>query len=113
MPLVKTLTRLTLATIIFGILAGCTVAPVYPGYRSAPAYVNSYPGYGYGYDGGPRTTIYYQSGSRRHYDNGHQHYRHDHPQQRSNHGPSAFESAAKTHRDVRRSLGLPRLPGMP
>ena len=28
-------------------------------------------------------------------------------------GPSPLESAARTHRDVRRSLGLPRLPGMP
>ena len=109
MPLAKTLTRLTLAAAIFGILAGCTVAPVYPGYRSAPAY-----GYGYGYGGAPSTTIYYQSGSRRHYDGGHQNHRHDYyPQQRSSHGPSAFENAAKTHRDVRRSLGLPRLPGMP
>ena len=127
MPLAKNLTRLCLAAAIFGSLAGCTVAPVYPnGYRPAPTYVNTYPAYG-GYPGlaygsSPSTTIYYQSGSRRHYDDGHQHYRNDYPQQRprqeyrqmeSPRGPTAFESAAKTHRDVRRSLGLPRLPGMP
>ena len=106
MPLAKTLTRLCIATVIFGCFAGCTVAPVYPvGYRSAPSY-GSYPGYGYG--GAPSTTIYYQSGSRRGYDDGHRHYRNDSPR-----GPTVFESAAKTHRDVRRSLGLPRLPGMP
>ena len=110
MPLTKILARLSLATTIFGILAGCTVAPVYSGYRSAPAYVNTYPGYGY--DGGPSTTIYYQPSSRRHYDNSNQHYHRNHSQQ-PNRGPTVFESAAKTHRDVRRSLGLPRLPGMP
>jgi hypothetical protein len=112
MPIAKTLTRTFFATIIFGILAGCTVAPVYPvGYRSTPAYVNTYPAYGYG--GAPSTSIYYQSGGRRYYDDSPRYYRHDYPQQRSNHGPSVFESAARTHRDIRRSLGLPRLPGMP
>lgn len=111
MPLAKILTRLFLATTIFGILAGCTVAPVYPGYRSTPAYVNTYPGYGH--DSGPSTTIYYQPGSRRYYDNGHQDHHRNHPQQQPSRGPTVFESAAKTHRDVRRSLGLPRLPGMP
>ena len=114
------LTRLFVATAIFGSLAGCTVAPVYPvGYRSAPAYVNTYPGYGYG--NAPSTTIYYQSGSRRHYDDGH-HHRDSYPQQRqaqeyrhseSRRMPSPLENAAQTHREVRRSLGLPRLPGMP
>lgn len=114
------LTRLCLAAALFGSLAGCTVAPVYPvGYRSAPAYVNTYPGYGYG--SAPSATIYYQSGSRQHYDNGH-HHRDSYPQQHQHqeyrhmerqHSPSPLESAARTHREIRRSLGLPRLPGMP
>lgn len=110
------LTRLFLATVLFGSLAGCTVAPVYPvGYRSAPTYVNTYPGYGYG--NAPSATIYYQSGSPQYYDNGHhrdsypqhQEYRHMERQ----HSPSPLENAARTHREIRRSLGLPRLPGMP
>lgn len=127
MPLAKNLTRLCLAAAIFGSLAGCTVAPVYPsGYRPASPYVNTYPAYGtypgYSYGSAPSTTIYYQSGSRRHYDDDHHHHRHNYPQQRPRQeyhhvepqrGPSVFENAAKTHREVRRSLGLPRLPGMP
>jgi hypothetical protein len=112
MPLAKTYTRLLLVTAIFGCLAGCTVAPIYPaGYRSAPVYGNTYPGYGYG--GAPSTTIYYQSGSRHHHDGGREYYRHNSPQQQPSRGPSVFEGAARTHREIRRSLGLPRLPGMP
>jgi len=96
----RIITRLTLAVALLGSLGACTVAPAYPvGYRAAPVYVESYPAYRsappvyYGYDRG-----YYRDNHR---------YEERRPQR------SPFEDAARAHRDVRRSLGLPRLPGMP
>lgn len=105
--------RLTLAAALLGSLGACTVVPTYPvGYqRPPPAYVESYPVYGY-----PRTSIYYQSGYR-YYDGygdrgyGDRHYDRGYSERRSHGMP--LPPPLQLHRDVRRSLGLPRLPGMP
>lgn len=105
MKLSSPLIRLSLAAALLGSLGACTVVPAYPvGYhRAPPVYVESYPAYGYGY---PRANIYYES-DRRHYDDrGGRYYdnqRHEMP----------LPPPLQLHRDVRRSLGLPRLPGMP
>lgn len=116
MPRSKILIRLGLAAAIFASLGACAVVPTYPaGYRATPAYVEPYPAYRYGY---PSTSIYYES-SPRHYDGrGDNYYRDDRRRQERRYQEprrmeSPLESAARTHRDVRRSLGLPRLPGMP
>lgn len=117
MSLAIKLTRLSLAGALLASLGACAVGPAYPvGYRAAPVYVESYPAYGY--SGG---NIQYPSGYR-HYDGPNRRdyrrdYRQDYRQDRRGevrqYQPSPLESAARTHRDIRRRLGLPRLPGMP
>lgn len=105
--------RLSLAAALLGSLGACTVVPTYPvGYqRPPPAYVETYPAYGY-----PTTSIYYQSGYRYYdrHDGRHHDHRHDHRHydDRRNHG-MPLPPPLQLHRDVRRGLGLPRLPGMP
>ena len=49
MKLSPTLIRLGLATVLLGSLGACTVVPAYPAgyYRAPPAYVETYPAYGY------------------------------------------------------------------
>lgn len=105
--------RLSLAATLLGSLGACTVVPTYPvGYqRPTPVYVETYPAYGY-----PTTSIYYQSGYR-YYDR-YDGRSHDHRQEpryyddRRSHG-MPLPPPLQLHRDVRRGLGLPRLPGMP
>ena len=94
--------RIGLVTALLGSLSACTVVPAYPvGYQHRPAYVETYPVYSY-----PSTSIYYQSGHR-HYDGyGDRHYQ-------GRRGDFPLPPPLQLHRDVRRSLGLPRLPGMP
>lgn len=83
-------------------LGACTVVPAYPAaYRGPAVYVDPYPSYRYGY---PNT--YHDEHYGRHYRDER---RYDEPRRIE----SPLESAARAHRDVRRSLGLPRLPGMP
>ncbi|KAB2920955.1 MAG: hypothetical protein F9K30_15705 [Dechloromonas sp.] len=110
MKLHHRITRLGIVAVLFGSLTACAVVPVPPhAYHRAPVVVETYPVYrhdhpyrSYGYDHydrrghrgyDDRDGRYYRDGGRR-YD-------------------SPLDSAARTHRDIRRSLGLPRLPGMP
>lgn len=100
MNLKRSLFSLSLAAVILGSLGGCAVVPYPAGYyRAQPAYVQTYPAYGY-----PRANVYYEGGYRgydnRRYDD-HQHY------------SQPLPSPREVHRDIRRSLGLPRLPGLP
>lgn len=107
--------RLILAAALLASLGACTVVPVQPGaYRSTPVYVETYPAYRYGYTPpGYYGNVYYERdrprydyyGDRRYQE----HRRYDAPARIE----SPLENAARVHRDVRRSLGLPRLPGMP
>lgn len=105
--------RFALAGVLLGSLGACTVVPTYPaGYQQRPAYVETYPAYAY-----PGTTIYYQSGHR-HYDGyGERYYGDRYYGNRYYDGPRYREMPLppplQLHRDVRRGLGLPRLPGMP
>ena len=94
--------RLSLAALLVAGLGACTVVPAYPpgAYRAPPpAYVETYPAYGY--SGG----VYY--GYERGYDR-HPAYRHE-----GRRGEMPLPPPLQLHRDIRRSLGLPRLPGMP
>jgi hypothetical protein len=103
MPFHPSFSRFALAAVLLGSLGACTVVPAYPaGYRATPVYVETYPAYRAGYSGS-----YYQHDRPYYGDRGEHHYQ---EQRRSN---SPFDEAARAHRDVRRSLGLPRLPGMP
>lgn len=113
MNLKQTIIRLSLASVILGILGGCAVVPYQTGYRRAPpVYVESYPAYGYS---GP--NVYYGDGRQRYDDRGGRYYddrrydnrRYEEPRQRDMPLPPPLE----LHREIRRSLGLPRLPGMP
>lgn len=96
---------LGLAAILMAGLSACTVVPAYPPghYRAPPpAYVETYPAYGYSgsvYYAPPRQH-YREHHHERRYDDRH---RHDMP----------LPPPLQLHRDIRRSLGLPRLPGMP
>lgn len=105
MKLHHRLIRFAIAAALFGSLAACTVVPAHPHayYGGPPVVVDSYPvyrsGYPYRYYGHERRD--YDDHRGRNYRDGGR--RHDSP----------LESAARSHRDVRRSLGLPRLPGMP
>ena len=115
------LTRTALVVLLLGSLSACTVVPSYPTYssgyavRPAPVYVETY---GSGYYGQPRGNAYYYGNSapRHGYRNEHyreeprREYRHEAPRQVA---PRPIPSPLEVHRDVRRSLGLPRLPGMP
>jgi hypothetical protein len=114
--------RLGLAVALVASLGACTVVPIQPvGYRAPPVYVETYPAYPiyptyrYGY---PSASVYYESNHRHYYDKrGGKHHHDERDGERRYREPqrsdSALESAARTHRDARRSLGLPRLPGMP
>ena len=94
--------RIGLVASLLGSLSACTVVPAYPvGYQHRPAYVETYPVYSY-----PSTSIYYESGYR-HYD-GYGDRRYE-----GRRGDVPLPLPLQLHRDVRRSLGLPRLPGMP
>ena len=117
MNLKQTLTRLGLATVLIGSLGACAIAPYPAGYhRPPPAYVETYPSYGQ-----PSGTIYYNSGYRqyddhrgRRYDDhrGGRYYddrRYEEPRRHA----APLPPPLQLHRDIRRSLGLPRLPGMP
>ena len=102
--------RLGLTIALLGSLGACTVVPAYPvGYRQAPpAYTGSYPSYDYS-----ASTVYYEPEYREYHDHGRRYRderRHYHEPRRIE---SPLEGAARLHRDIRRSLGLPRLPGMP
>lgn len=106
MTLASTLSRLTLAAALLASLGACTVVPAYPtaypaGYRAAPVYVETYPAYR------PAPPVVYYGYERGYRDDRRDYYRDD--RRRS----SPLEDAARVHRDIRRSLGLPRLPGMP
>lgn len=105
------LIRLGLAAALLASLGACTVVPAYPAghYRAPPAYVETYPAYGYGY---PRANIYYESGYR-HYDNHGGRYYDDRRFEDRRRYDAPLPPPLQLHRDVRRSLGLPRLPGMP
>lgn len=118
------LTRITLSLLLIASLGACAVVPV-PRYVGTPApiYVETAP------------TVYIgRTYDNRYYNNHHQD--HDHryqqreyrqeryrePERREHYReapPPRHESSARipspleVHRDVRRSLGLPRLPGMP
>lgn len=109
MTLRQTLSRLSLAAALLGSLGACAVVPAYPaGYRAAPVYVETYPVYRPGYPG-----TYYQY-DRPYYDNRDgRSYRDEHRYQDQRRSGSPFDDAARVHRDIRRSLGLPRLPGLP
>jgi hypothetical protein len=104
----QTFFRLGLASILIGTLGACAVAP-YPVtyYRAPPAYVETYPGYAQ-----PSGTIYYNSGYRSYDDRGSRHYD-DRRYEGRRHYDAPLPPPLQLHRDVRRSLGLPRLPGMP
>jgi len=109
MSAAKTLSRVVLSLTLLGSLGACTVVPAQRGYyRPPPAYVETYPVYGYGYARSYRDDHHHHDEHR-----GYNSYR----DQRSYREPvrieSPLESAARTHRNIRRSLGLPRLPGMP
>lgn len=99
--------RIGLAALLLGSLGGCTVVPAYPPGYQRPAYVETYPAYVY-----PGTSIYYQSGYRYYDGYGDRHYDHRHYDDRRSFG-APLPPPLQLHRDVRRSLGLPRLPGMP
>lgn len=103
------ISRLVLAALLLGSLGACTVLPAYPAnYRAAPVYVETYPAYRPAYSG-----AYYQY-ERPYYGNrGDYHYREAPPYQEFRRSGTPFDDAARAHRELRRSLGLPRLPGMP
>lgn len=110
------LTRTALLLLLLASLSACTVVPAHP-YAGRPAtvYVDAYPSGSYGrpygngyYSGnrGPRhdhNQGYYREPERRDY-------RREEPRHEST---VRIPSPLEVHRDVRRSLGLPRLPGMP
>lgn len=110
MPLLSTLARLSLAAALLGSVAACTVVPAQPGYyRSTPppaVYYDTYPTYRYG------PTGYYRDGRHEHGDRYGRRER-DEWRDQERRIESPLDDAARLHRDVRRSLGLPRLPGMP
>ena len=117
MPLTQKLIRFSLAAALLGSLSACVVAPAHPvGYRGPAVHVETYPTYyrhGYPatyYDGG-YDNRYYDNRSGRYYRDGRRHDERRYEEPRRIESP--LESAARTHRDIRRSLGLPRLPGMP
>jgi hypothetical protein len=111
MTIAQKLIRLTLAASLLGSLSACIVAPPHAvGYRAPSVYVESYPTYRSGY---PNT--YYNNGyGERHYDDrGGSYYRDERRYEEPRRIEAPFPNPAEVHRDIRRSLGLPRLPGMP
>ena len=111
MPLPHKFLRFSVVLALLGSLSACVVAPAQPvGYRGPAVYVETYPTYRYGhpnayYDGYDDRRYYDDRGGRRYRDER----RYEEPRRREATIPSPFQ----VHRDVRRSLGLPRLPGMP
>lgn len=104
------LSRLILALALFGSLSACVVAPAQPvGYRAPTVYVETYPTYRYGYPE-PRYNGY---GYRYYDDRGGRHYRDERRYDSPARSEVRIPGPLEVHRDVRRSLGLPRLPGMP
>lgn len=100
--------RLGLAIALLGSLGACAVVPYPVGYhRPPPVYVETYPGYGQ-----PGASIYYNSGHR-HYDDRGGRYYDDRRYEDNRRQAAPLPPPLQLHRDVRRSLGLPRLPGMP
>ena len=100
MNLKQKLLRLALAIALVGSMGACAVVPYPVGYhRAPPVYVETYPGYGQ-----PSGTIYYDSGYRRHDDRRYE---------ESRRQDAPLPPPLQLHRDIRQSLGLPRLPGMP
>lgn len=105
----RKLIRILVAATLIGSLGACVVAPPQSvGYRGPSVYVETYPTYRYGYPSGG----YYYGHEHRYYDN--RYYGDD---RRYSEPPRRMEAPipgpAQVHRDIRRSLGLPRLPGMP
>lgn len=108
MTIRPTLSRIIAAVALLGSLGACTVVPAPPGYyRSTPVVVESYPTYrhapGYGYSNDDRRSYYGNGDGGRGYYREERHYRE----------PARIPSPLEVHREIRRSLGLPRLPGMP
>lgn len=116
MTILRKLLRIVVVAGLIGGLSACVVAPPQSaGYRGPSVYVETYPTYRYGY---PNTRYYgheYRHYGNRYYDDrGTRHYgndrRYSEPPRRMD---ASIPGPAQVHRDVRRSLGLPRLPGMP
>lgn len=100
--------RLGIAAALFASLAACTVVPTQPRgyYGGPPVVVETYPVYRYE---APHRHYYYERHDHRGYDDRDgRHYRDS-----GRRHESPLEGAARSHREIRRSLGLPRLPGMP
>lgn len=112
MTIAQKLIRISLAAALLGSLSACVVAPPHSvGYRAPSVYVETYPTYRYG--GYPNT--YYDNGyGQRQYDNrGGGYYRDQRRYEEPRRMETPIPSPLDVHRDIRRSLGLPRLPGMP
>ena len=111
MTFTQKLIRLTLAAALLGSLSACVVAPPQAvGYRAPPpVYIETYPTYRYGYP-----DPYYNGYGQRYYDDrGGRYYRDERRYEEPRHREATIPSPTEVHRDIRRSLGLPRLPGMP
>ena len=116
MNIMQKLLRLGLASGLIGSLGACAVAPYPAGYyRAPPAYVETYPSYVQ-----PSGAIYFNSGYRNYYDRGGRYYDDrgdryydDHRYEERRHHDAPLPPPLELHRQIRRSLGLPRLPGMP
>lgn len=95
-------------------LSACVVAPASPRHYGAgppTVYVETYPTGNYvgGYD-----NRYYQRDSRPRQHDYREHERRDYYREERRPAPRvSIPSPREVHRDIRRSLGLPRLPGMP
>jgi len=99
--------RLGITAALFGSLTACTVVPAPPtAYYRGPVVVETYPVYRYDY---PYRRYDYDRRDYRGYDDRDGRYYRDDRRRYD----SPLDNAARTHRDIRRSLGLPRLPGMP
>ena len=110
------LTGTALLLLLLSGLSACTIVPAHPyAGRSAPVYVDSYPSGNYGRPYG-NSYYYGDRGPRHDHDQGYyrqperRDYRYEEPRHEST---VRIPSPLEVHRDVRRSLGLPRLPGMP
>ncbi|HXE39416.1 MAG TPA: hypothetical protein VN639_13170 [Azonexus sp.] len=111
MALSQKLIRLTLAAALLGSLSACVVAPSQPvGYRAPPSvYIETYPTYRYGHP-----DPYYNGYGPRYYgDRDGRYYRDERRYEEQRPREVIIPGPAEVHRDIRRSLGLPRLPGMP
>lgn len=103
----RSLLHIALLTGLLAGLGGCTITPANPvGYYGPPVVVETYPVYRYGYP--YRYYDYDRRGGHVHDHRSGRDYRDDRRRY-----DSPFDNAARSHREIRRSLGLPRLPGMP